>query len=225
MCGRFTLTASGEELAEAFDLDTAPSLAPRYNIAPSQPVLVVRATIDGRRRETASLSWGFEAPAGASTRLLINARAETAHRLPSFRDSFRARRCLIPASGFFEWQRSTRPRQPFYLYRRDGRPFALAGLWQPGPPGAERGACVILTTAPNVVVAPLHDRMPVILAPEDQAAWLAAEGPGPAARSRLFAPCPATSMAAHPVSAAVNDVRNDDASCLETAQTARTLFD
>ncbi len=221
MCGRFTLTASGEELAEAFGLDTTPSLAPRYNIAPSQPVLVVRPTIDGHRRETASLAWGLGAPAGASTRLLINARAETAHRLPGFRDSFRARRCLVPASGFFEWQRSTKPRQPHYIRRRDGRPLALAGLWQPASPGAESGACLILTTEPNDVVAPLHDRMPVILADHDQACWLAADAPDPATLSRLFAPFPAALMTAYPVSTAVNDVRNDDATCLEPA---RTLF-
>src|SRR3990172_4431447 len=117
MCGRFALTASGEELAEAFDLEAAPSLTPRYNIAPGQPVTVVRATTDGRR-EAASLTWGFSAPAGAKARLLINARAETAERLPGFRDCFRTGRCLVPASGFFEWQASAKPPQPFYFRHR-----------------------------------------------------------------------------------------------------------
>ena len=221
MCGRFTLTASGEELAEAFDLDSAPSLTPRYNIAPSQPVLVVRPTAGGLGRETASLGWGFEASGEGPPRLLINARAETAHRLPSFRDSFRARRCLVPASGFYEWQRTAKPRQPYYIHRRDGRPFALAGLWRPAPPGGESGACLILTTEPNELVAPLHDRMPVILTPADLALWLAADGLGPATLRRLFAPFSAAAMAAHPVSTTVNDVRNDSAHCLAPV---RTLF-
>ncbi len=219
MCGRFALTASGEELAEEFELESAPSLSPRFNIAPSQQVLVVRTPKNGRR-EAAWLAWGFATAAGAKGRLVVNARAETAFRLPSFRDSFRTRRCLVPASGFFEWQASARPRQPFYLQHREGKLLALAGLWQPGPAGAP-DVCLILTTEPNSLVRPIHDRMPVIVSLSDRARWLTPEMPDHAMLRSLWVPFAAERMTSRPVSTVVNDARHDSASCLEPA---RTLF-
>ncbi|HET8643904.1 MAG TPA: SOS response-associated peptidase, partial [Vicinamibacteria bacterium] len=129
MCGRFSLTASGEELAEAFGLEEPPPLSPRYNIAPSQPVLAVRA-LEGRRRADL-LRWGLAGPDPDHAGLLVNARSETAATRQAFREAYRGRRCLIPASGFYEWKRGREGPQPFHFRRRDGRPLAFAGLWSP----------------------------------------------------------------------------------------------
>jgi putative SOS response-associated peptidase YedK len=161
VCGRFNLTASGEELAEAFGLDEPPELVPRYNIAPSQPVLIVQARARGR--EARPLRWGLGGD--------INARAETAAARPAFRDAFRTRRCLVPASGFYEWKRVRGQSTPFHVRPRGGGVLALAAIWGPQAASEEAG-CVILTTEPNALVAAIHDRMPVIVPPEAYAQWL-----------------------------------------------------
>ena len=171
MCGRFNLTASGEEIAEAFGLDEAPELAPRYNIAPTQPVAVVR--VEAGRRRLGTLRWGL-VPEGApeTERGYINARAETAWQKPSFREAFARRRCLIPATGFYEWQRTTARRRPWLFALGSGRLFAFAGLWEPPAREGASPTCTILTTEPNDVTRPVHDRMPVILPPEGYARWV-----------------------------------------------------
>jgi putative SOS response-associated peptidase YedK len=220
MCGRFNLTASGEEIAEAFGLDEAPELAPRYNIAPTQPVAVVRPDPGTGRRHLSHLRWGL-VPEGApeTDRGHINARAETAWEKPSFRQAFATRRCLIPATGFYEWQRTAaRRRRPWLFALVSGRPFAFAGLWEPPAREGAAPTCAILTTEPNDVTRPVHDRMPVILSPDGYARWLAPE-PGDAVALRpLLVPFPAGELSARPVSTAVNNARFDDPACLEPEQ-------
>jgi putative SOS response-associated peptidase YedK len=211
VCGRFNLTASGEELAEAFGLDEPPAVAPRYNIAPSQPVLVVRQL--ARRRKAQPLRWGLEA-----TPLIINARSESAATRTEFRESFRQRRCLVPASGFYEWKRTRGLSSPFHVRRRDRRVFALAGLWTPGPPAdAEAGACVILTTEPNALVAPIHDRMPVIVPPEAYGLWLEAAPERLRELGALLHAAPDGDLEAVPVADHVNATTNDGPECLAPA--------
>ena len=225
MCGRFTQRLSWAELHELMDLIGAPlNLPPRYNVAPSQDVAVVRAAPDGR--SLAMLRWGL-IPAWARDAAighkLINARSETAAQKPSFRSAFRHRRCLIPADGFYEWRRSGGARQPWLFGLRDGAPMMFAGLWErwtvpegaaltgslaERSPGDAVETCTILTTAANGTVAPVHGRMPVILPPDAWDAWLAG-GEVP------LDPCPADAMTAWPVSTHVNRPANDDPRCIE----------
>jgi putative SOS response-associated peptidase YedK len=234
MCGRFTLTASGEELAEALGLDEAPEpAAPRFNIAPSQPILAVRLV--GRKRQCERLLWGLNVDVGrgevdpdpvlpgfgprsgpSEGRLVINVRSETAATRAPFREAFAARRCLIPADGFYEWRQSDPLRQPYRIHRPDGRPFAFAGLWQPASPSSTEGAgtCAILTTRPNGVVSAIHDRMPVILAAALFERWLAPDTLR-ADLEGLLGPCPDRELVAHPVSTRVNRPEHDDPACLE----------
>jgi putative SOS response-associated peptidase YedK len=208
MCGRFTLTTPAELVAEAFGLDAIPDLEARYNVAPSQPVAVVRAGASGRR-ELSLVSWGLPGPGRGR---LINARAETAHSRHAFGEALRHRRCLIPADGFYEWVvEAEGPRRPYHFRLCDGRPFAFAGFWS--PVGSEE-ACAILTTTPNACVRPIHDRMPVMLAPEDYAAWLDPARSEPAELGPLFRPYAATAMEAVRVSLAANNPRNDSPACL-----------
>ncbi len=176
MCGRFLLTTPAEDLVELLGLSEAPDVSPRFNIAPTQSVGLVRARRPGSGREWADARWGL-IPAGArdprDTPLLFNARAETLARKPAFRDAFRERRCLVPASGFYEWKAEGKKKIPYLIQMSDGRPFAFAGLWERwerGDPPVE--SCTIVTTEPNDVVRALHDRMPVILSPADYGRWL-----------------------------------------------------
>lgn len=215
MCGRFTLTKSGEEVAEAFGLDAAPELVPRYNIAPSQPVLAVQQLAREAKRRAALLRWGLKS--APDDKPLINARSETAATRGAFRDSFARRRCLVPADGFYEWQgpKGTKNRQPFHLRLQGGALFGFAGLWEPGPEG-EAGTLALLTTSPNAVVEPIHDRMPLIVSPADYVRWLDPATPPPALRP-LLGPYPAARMEAFVVGFAVNNPRLDDPSCLDPA--------
>ncbi len=218
MCGRYMLTVSGEVLARLFELDTAPELAPRYNIAPTQPAPVVRSR-EGSR-ELRELRWGLvprwarDPSMGAR---LINARAETAAAKPSFREAFRSRRCLVPANGFFEWQKLPGGKQPWLVRFADRRPFALAGLWErwTPPEGTPLETFTILTTEPNAVVAPLHGRMPVILPPEAWDPWLDPALRDPGRLAPLLRPCPPEGMETFPVSRLVNSPANDSPECAE----------
>jgi len=220
MCGRYVLTAPGEALAELFGLDAAPALAPRYNIAPTQDVLVVRRAADGGR-ELAAVRWGliphWARDARTGARPLINARSETAHQKPAFRDAFRRRRCLVPASGFYEWQRrgAGRGGQPYYFHAADDGLLAIAGLWArwPDPLGEPRESCTLLTTTPNEVVRPVHERMPVLLPRSAHGRWLD-PATVPAQLTPLLAPCPAGVLAVHPVSPRVNNPREDVPDCI-----------
>jgi putative SOS response-associated peptidase YedK len=220
MCGRFLLTTPASGVADLFGLDEVPALSPRYNIAPGQPIAVVRIAEGGGRRECMSLRWGlvpsWAADPGAAGQL-INARAETVAQKPSFRTPFRRRRCLVPADGFYEWKSAGRRKQPFAIRLRGGGPFAFAGLWDRwlAPGGAVLESAAVLTTEANDLVRPVHDRMPVILCPEDHAAWL---NPGRQHADELrplLAPFPAELMTAFPVGAWVSDARHEGPRCLE----------
>jgi putative SOS response-associated peptidase YedK len=218
MCGRFFLSRSGAEMARAFDLAEEPVLAPRFNIAPTQPVAVVRRV--GDRRVLEPMHWGFVSrlpteAKGAAARP-INARAETIATTPLFREAFARRRGIVPADGFYEWQHRGRSSRPFAVLRRDGAPLAMAAVWERSE-GEEAAfvSCAIVTTTANEALAPLHERMPVLLAPDDFAVWL-----DPAVRDRetlapLLRAFPSDLLAFHPVDRRVNDVRCDDASLPE----------
>jgi putative SOS response-associated peptidase YedK len=228
MCGRFTLSAPGDALAEVFELDEAPEVVPRYNIAPTQPVLVVSAR--GSRRVAEALAWGvlFPAKGGRRPPLLINARAETLGEQPAWREALSERRCLIPADGFYEWQGEGDARQPWYIARGDGRPFAFAGLWQPafGPDG--RSTCTIVTTAPLPPVAAIHDRMPLLVSREQHGLWLDPQAPHDEVARLLLTPPRVEALVAHPVGKAVNSARNDGPALRAPAPASprqRGLFD
>lgn len=212
MCGRFTLTASGEELAEAFDLDAPPSLAPRYNIAPSQDVVAVVGEPDGRRR-LRIVRWGFVPQGGVTGRPVINARAETAWRRPMFSTAFARRRCLLPADGFYEWQAvpGSPRKQPHHIHLTGGGLFALAGIWEPTAEG--RGTCAILTTEPTAALREIHDRIPVIIARESYATWLDPTR-ARAALLPLLGPYAETALEAVAVGTAVNDARAEGPVCI-----------
>ena len=217
MCGRFTLTSTPEALAERFGLDAPPSLAPRFNIAPGQQVLAVRARGDGTRRAD-SLRWGLVPPWSSPGQgpPLINARSETAAERPAFRDAFRARRCIVPASGFYEWADLGGYRQPYWIAPPDGALFGIAGLWErwTAPDGSRLESCALLTTAANGRIAPLHDRMPAILAAAHYALWLD-PAQDVAALAALLAPLADDALGLRPVSPRVNRIENDDPALLD----------
>ncbi|MCB8923760.1 MAG: SOS response-associated peptidase [Ardenticatenaceae bacterium] len=219
MCGRFALLTPGEIIAKAFAIDTIPEpLPPRYNIAPTQPVLAVRLSPHNQQREFALFRWGLVPSWSKDIKIgarMINARAETAAEKPSFRTSFKRRRCLIPASGFYEWQKVNGRKQPMYIYPENGGIFAFAGLWEywQSADGSELQTCTILTTTPNDLMASIHNRMPVIVEPADFDMWL---HPGPRSDDahHLLRPYPADKMAAYAVSTAVNSPANDNPTCI-----------
>lgn len=223
MCGRFTLFEPEKVLAREFGVPGFPSgipaPLPRYNIAPSQPVAAVRAAREKGHRELVLLRWGLIPSWTKDPRIgdrLVNARAETVRGKPSFRGPFRRRRCLVPANGFFEWQRGVRGKQPYYVRMRDGRMFAFAGLWDrwDDPDGGPVESCTILTTAANEALAPIHERMPVILPREEYGRWIDPSNPDADSLSPLLVPFPSGEMIAFPVSRRVNDPAVDDEGCI-----------
>ncbi len=216
MCGRYRLSRRKQIVTEYFDVpEDDEDWTPRYNIAPTQPVPVIRKT-PNQLREMVFLRWGLipswatEPSIGAKT---INARAETVSTTASFRDAFRSQRCLIPADGFYEWQRNGKTRQPYCFEVNEGQLFAFAGLWDRwiDPQGRAVESCTILTTAPNKMLSDLHDRMPVILPLEKYDAWL--NVPGDLSRALdLLIPFPGA-MRRYPVSTRVNQAQNEGAEC------------
>lgn len=213
MCGRYTLTMTPEELKRLFRYIETPNFPPRYNIAPTQPIAIVRR--ERGERHFQLVRWGLipgwvKDP--ASFTLLINARAETAAEKPAFRGAMRHKRCLVPASGFYEWRRVGTTKQPFYIRPRDGGAIGFAGLCEDymAPDGSEISTAAILTTAANRLMAPIHDRMPVILAEKDWDAWLDTSGNDARHVTGLLKPAPDGLLEAIPVSTRVNAVRNDD---------------
>ena len=215
MCGRFSRYTPLENLAGRFQASVRDHLPPSYNIAPSQPVLALRRH-EGAR-ELVALRWGLVPgwSRGPDSRYsMINARAETLASKPAYRDAYRRRRCLILADGFYEWQRRDRgARQPFHLHLPDHQPFAFAGLWEHWEgDGQIIDSCTIVTTDANAVVAPIHDRMPVILEGGDAECWLAADAPDE--RQALLRPLPDQRLRAYPVSTHVNKPAHDDPDCL-----------
>jgi putative SOS response-associated peptidase YedK len=215
MCGRFTLTIDPADLREAFEnYNFPPRFAPRYNIAPTQPVLA----IPNDKTNTADFfTWGLIpswAKDPAIGQRLINARAETLAEKPSFRGSFKYKRCLILADGFYEWQAlpGKKGKLPHFIHLKDRQPFAFAGLWDEwhSPDGGELRTATIITVEPNGLMEKIHNRMPAILKPADYARWLDPEPAAPESLQPLLKPYPAREMEAYPVGTLVNSPANDN---------------
>lgn len=221
MCGRYALKTPVNRLAEEFDLSESPQdLVANYNVTPTQNIATILANEDGVRR-LALLRWGLIPPwaddPGIGSRM-INARSETAPEKPSFRTAFKKRRCLIPADGFYEWQKTNGAKQPYYIHMKDDRPFAFAGLWERwSGEGEEIRSCTILTTGPNELVGDIHNRMPVILHPDHYDLWLDPGMQEVEPLTYLLEPYPAEKMEAHPVSRYVNSPSHNDPHCIEPA--------
>lgn len=221
MCGRFTLRTPLHQLGQQF-LFAPPDadVPPRYNIAPTQQVAALRVTESDPARQLVWLQWGFLPPWSgrrATAKPLINARGETVADKPSFRQAFARRRCLVLADGYYEWQQTgSSGKQPYFIHLRDDRPFALAGLWESsrGETGAAVETCTIITTAANALTAPLHPRMPVILADADHARWLDPSYADRAALLALLRPLDGAAMELYPVSTRVNSPREDSPACI-----------
>jgi putative SOS response-associated peptidase YedK len=220
MCGRFTLTDPDQDLTVQFNLPEIPDMQPRYNIAPTQPVAAVRVAPESAVRELALLRWGlvpFWAKDPKIGARMINARSETVAEKPAFRAAFRRRRCLVVADGFYEWQKLNGGKQPFYIRLHDGQPFAFAGLWElwRGPEDAVIESCTLLTTQPNELLRPLHNRMPVILHPGHYDLWLDPELERPELLQPLLRAFPPEEMEAYPISRFVNSPSNEGPQCIE----------
>lgn len=216
MCGRFSQVGPSAAYAELFGVDDSEPGGPdaRYNLAPTESAWACALGRDGRRHLQV-LRWGLVPhwSKGPDSRYsMINARAETVHRKPAYRDAFRHRRCVIPADGFYEWRPLARGKQPYYIRRKDGRPMAFAGLWEhwkDRESGEVIDSCTIIVTDPNELVRPIHDRMPVILEPEAFERWLEPQARDLQALLALLRPAPGEGLEAYPVSKAVNNPRND----------------
>lgn len=216
MCGRYLLHTPLDVLQGTFGFAERPNLQPRYNIAPTQTVPIVRRREDGAGRELALVRWGLIPPWAKDPAIgsrMINARAEGIAAKPAFRAAFRKRRCLVPADGFYEWRKQAGGKQPMLIRRRDRSSFAFAGLWESwqGSDGPLQ-TCTIITTEANDLLATIHDRMPVILATDDHERWL---DPSRADGEDLLRPCPAGWLDAVPVSTRVNTPRHDDPGLIE----------
>jgi putative SOS response-associated peptidase YedK len=208
MCGRFTLKSPGRIKFDRADRSNLPPLSPRYNIAPSQNVLAV--VQHDSACEAAFFQWGLIPSWSKDGKGFINARFETIEDKPSFSESFQRRRCLIPADGFYEWQRSGKIAQPYFFQLQDESVFAFAGIWDEWQgDGKSIASCAIITTRANELLATIHDRMPVILRPESQDPWLD-DNSEPGTLRNLLAPFPAAEMASHAVSYDVNHPKIDD---------------
>jgi putative SOS response-associated peptidase YedK len=222
VCGRYTLKSSGEALARHFELREVPQFAPRYNIAPSQDVRVVRVDAGGERT-LRQHRWGlvpFWAESAAVGNRMINARSETAATKPAFREALRQRRCLVPMDGFYEWKRSGPRPGPRWFSAPDGELWGVAGLWERwrDPAGSELLSCTLLTTDANAAVAEVHDRMPVVLSPRDYATWLDPDLTDTKLLQSLLRPLASAAMACRAVSERVNDPRFDAAECLDAPE-------
>jgi putative SOS response-associated peptidase YedK len=214
MCGRFTLTVNPANSQDTFSDYNFPAMfAPRFNIAPTQPILA----IPNDDKFTADFFiWGLIPMWAKDPEIgnrLINARGETLAEKPSFRGSYRHKRCLILADGFYEWKSfgNRKTKTPYYIHMQDHKPFAMAGLWDhwESPDGSSIKSCTIITTTPNELMGAIHDRMPVILHPRDYAKWLNPAPQTPENLQPLIKPFPADAMTAYPVSTLVNKATND----------------
>jgi putative SOS response-associated peptidase YedK len=205
MCGRYSLHANPDVIALMYGLSQIPAIQPRYNIAPTSQVLIIR------KNEAAMVRWGLvprwakDPSIGAR---MNNARAETVAEKPSFREAYRKRRCLIPASGFYEWKLESGRKQPYYIYPSGGALFSFAGLWEQWQ---DLQTCAIITTEANAKMAAVHDRMPVIVSPAEYSAWLS----GDAYEKVALRPCTEAAIEIRRVSRTVNNTRNDTSSLIE----------
>lgn len=230
MCGRFGLFHVREDLHAAYMIaNPPPVIMPRYNIAPTQPVLAVIRATNRTDRELTGFQWGLIPPWAKDPAIgskMTNARSETITEKPSFKNAFKRRRCLIPASGFYEWvSTGTGPKQPVWIARPDGGLITFGGLWEiwHGPDGGELQTCTIVTTSANETLKPYHHRMPVVLQPDMFDAWL---GDGQESRedqdraASLMQPAPEEALTVRPVGRAVNDIRNDSPELLDEVSPA-----
>ncbi len=226
MCGRYTLATIEEHLVQEFDVLQTDIIESRYNIAPTQSAPIVRMMDGDRRRQLDTMRWGLIPHWAKDSTIgnrMINARSESVDSKPSFRKPFRSQRCLIPCTGFYEWKKveggtPSRPKkQPYYIRRQDERVFAFAGLWDRwhGPEGEAIESYAILTTEPNDLLRPLHNRMPVIIAPNDYDLWLATNIQDVDSLKPLFQPYAGDEFAAYTVGTQVNNPANDHPSCMD----------
>lgn len=229
MCGRFALGSKPKAVAELFSLPDVPDiLKPRYKIAPSQPIAVVALKPDGTTRGLGMVKWGLVphwANDPAEGMKPINARAETVDTNPVFREPFRHKRCLVPASGYYEWKTGPKnAKTPFYFHLKSGEPFAFAGLWDVWGEDAEKLAtCCTITVPPNELAKPIHDRMPLIIPREQFDRWLSPDTPL-ADVLTLLTPYPASEMETYQVGKAVGNVRSEGSKCIEPFSEPKGLF-
>jgi putative SOS response-associated peptidase YedK len=235
MCGRFVQVSSPDLLVERFNVDevASPHHEPSYNVAPRASVYAVRdrAVDDGRRRYLSELRWGLVPSWARDPRTgdrMINARAESLADRPAYQRAFQKHRCLVPADGFYEWQRRGRRKQPMFIHRRDGEPMAFAGLWAAWRDGNDADAewlrtCAIVTTNANDKIAPLHDRMPVVLEEHDWDRWLDPTATDTDELAQLLVPSADDLLVAYPVSSAVNSADNDGPELVERVELEATL--
>jgi len=227
MCGRYKLSMRKQIIEEHFDsVSGEEDWSPRYNVAPTQPVPVIRQHPKEPIRELSLMRWGL-IPSWAkdlsAAAQMINARAETAATKPPFHDALKSRRCLIPADGFYEWARAGKTKQPYCFEVNEGELLAFAGIWDrwKDPSGQWVKSCSILTTTPNAVTASVHDRMPAILEPDSYELWLDPGMQNVAAASELLKPYDARLMRCYPVSTRINSVANDDEGCSAAVKSLR----
>lgn len=218
MCGRFALYSPASKIAEVFEVLEPIEVKPRWNVAPTDAVLtIVQRQSDGQRR-MGMMRWGLQPWFMRDQKgpPMINARSETIGSKPAFRQAFQQKRCIVPADGFFEWKKEGKSRIPYFFQRKDGRPLALAGLWDSwkDDDDVRHPSCTVLTTGPNALVEPLHDRMPVILHEADWGDWLMPRGEDLAEWKERLVAFPAEEMTVTRVSPRVNSVKNDDESCI-----------
>jgi putative SOS response-associated peptidase YedK len=218
MCGRYAITSSPEALRALLAYLDLPNFPPRWNIAPTQPVPIVR--LDQGQRRFALVRWGLipswvKDPKQFS--LVFNARAEAVNDRPAFQNAMKRRRCLFPADGFYEWKKEGDRSRPYFVRRRDKTPFAFAGLWESwmGPNGEEVESATIITTNANRLLRAIHERMPVIVAPEAFELWLDTANVDAVTAAALLAPAPEDLLEAYEISTAVNRVANDSAELIE----------
>jgi putative SOS response-associated peptidase YedK len=229
MCGRFTFNQPEEAIrmmlansthdAKNIPLRQIPAIESRYNIAPTQKIVTVVQNPETNTYQFQQLRWGLIPSWAKDTSMgakLINARAETVAEKPAFRSAFKHRRCLVLADGFYEWQRQEGKKQPFYFRLRDSQAFAFAGLWEEwkSKEGDKITSCTILTTEANELLQPIHERMPVILNPQNYDLWLNHHMHNPEALQKLLQPYPAQGMTAYPVSTLVNNPKCDRPECI-----------
>ncbi|MDX5476284.1 MAG: SOS response-associated peptidase [Bacillaceae bacterium] len=219
MCGRFTMFATAEELIDAFQITNSFSVDERYNIAPSQEILAIIQ--DGIERRAGKLKWGLIPPWAKEPSIgnkMINARGETLHEKPSFKKAFQSKRCIIPCTGFYEWQKTEEGKKPMLIQVKDEKVFGLAGLWEKWiHPESNQPvfSCTVVTTEPNELMADIHNRMPVILHKSDESSWLNSQEDIKTVKSLIKA-FPAGQMYFSEVSTAVNSPKTDDRTCIQS---------
>ena len=219
MCGRYMLNSDPADIAAEFSLIEPPAIEPRYNIAPSQQVLIIRTT--DRERAAIEVRWGLVPSWSKDIKIgnrLINARAETVAEKPAFRVAFRRRRCLVPADGYYEWLAQSGGKQPFLIYATAGKCFAIAGLWERWQQGDEViESCTLITCEANQRLSEVHKRMPVVIGQDDYNLWLN-DAADPDALATLMRPAQESSLTMHAVSKRVNSPRNDSIECIVAAE-------